>query len=60
MAFGPFERRDLGSKALQAVTTCRSGSAAPSATATAVDPAWNDSLAVLPIPMLKRWMGLNA
>ena len=59
-AFGPGERRDLGSKARQAVTTGRSGSAAPSATATAVDPAWNDSLAVLPIPMLKRWMGLNA
>ena len=58
-AFGPGERRDLGSKARQAVTTGRSG-AAPSATATAVDPAWNDSLAVLPIPMLKRWMGLNA
>lgn len=57
-AFGPGERRDLGSKARQAAAG--GGGAVAGATSMAVDPAWDDRLAVLPVPMLKRWMGLNA
>ena len=50
-AFGPGERRDLGQRARQG---------APDASATVAAHRWDDTRAVMPLPVLRRILGLEA
>ncbi|MBX3626545.1 MAG: hypothetical protein KF892_16110 [Rhizobacter sp.] len=50
-AFGPGERRDLGQRARQG---------APDASATVVAHSWDETRAVMPLPVLRRILGLEA
>jgi hypothetical protein len=50
-AFGPGERRDLGQRARQG---------APDASAAVVAHGWDEARAVLPLPVLRRILGLEA
>ena len=50
-AFGPSERRDLGQRASQGARTAAAPLAAP---------AWDETRAALPLPLLRELMGLTA